>query len=604
MPDADYRAVVQETFITKPLRTVLMIDDQFPSFSDLATPGSKAAETYAQTELAKALYDGFHKRHMLCDIVNHVGDVDQQIEHLRKSDLIILDYHLENDSNEKALKVLRKLSSTPHFNTIVVYTTEPKLDDVWIDVIASLTGGWAKFPAELQHAAGEAWTKLMEEEKLPQATKQAAMEFARRRTLKDIDGSRLNAAKKELRDLGVDADATEGVFTAMLHEFLGARAGGFAREPLRAQTVGGYKEGIRWIQSHNCFVAIIQKANLPAQDASINALDPTGLIAGLEKALIAWQPNLIQVLVSEIQNTLEHDALLSEGGLLHEAETQTALWYYLLQSTGVQDFIAPPNLEAHFMELIKKLVEGIKGKLSSDAGLLEIGQRTMVSETKVLGWTKDNWPSMGSAAEFEGAVKLTRAEGIIEKEGVLFRLNSFLSSEPFQRYHLTTGVLFTNEANNTYWVVASPACDLTVRDRGSTQKWINSIDPTLPMVAVQIELVEEADQKKAALKSATSMEHIFIETAEERRTFKLHKQNSPSYELFFVRDRGTVTVEGGKTIFYASRFSASAGAPQGSLVAERFEVMDRMMRGLYATRLLQTLGQHLSRVGLDFVRLP
>lgn len=603
MSEADYQAVIQGTFITKPLRTVLMIDDQFPSFSDLAVDAGKAAEAYAQTELARTLYDGFHKRHMLCDIVNRVVDVDQQIEHLRKSDLIILDYHLEDNSNEKALKVLRKLSGTPHFNTVVVYTTERRLDDVWIDVIASLTGGWAKYPADLQGNAAEVWTKLKDEDKLPEATKQEAMEFARRRNLADIDGNRRSRAKRELIDRGVSNDSVDAIYTAMLHEFLGKHAGEFADQPLRPQTVGSSKDDVRWVQSHNCFVAILQKAELPTGNAEIDESDPTGLMAGLEKALLAWRPNLIQVLVSEIQNTLEHDALLSAGGLLHEAETQAALWYYLLQSTGKQDFSVAPTLEAHFMDLIKKLVEGIKGKLSSDSGLLALGQKAMVSEINALGWTKENWPKSGSAKEYNGAVTLTRAAGIDDKLRVLFRLNSFLSSEPFQRYHLTTGAIFRNDSNK-YWVVASPACDLTVRERSSTQKWIKEIDPVLPMIAVEIEMIEDAEQKEDALKSATFMEHIFIETNEGRKIFKLHKQNSPSYELFFVHDRGTITVDGGKTVFQASRFSSSTEKPEGELVVARFEVMDQMMRGLYATRLLQTLGQHLSRVGLDFVRLP
>jgi hypothetical protein len=36
MADAAYEAVVKETFQNKPLRTVLMVDDEFPTFADLA----------------------------------------------------------------------------------------------------------------------------------------------------------------------------------------------------------------------------------------------------------------------------------------------------------------------------------------------------------------------------------------------------------------------------------------------------------------------------------------------------------------------------------------------------------------------------------------
>jgi len=60
MADAAYEAVVKETFQTKPLRTVLMIDDQFPTFADLAqgeTP--ETAGRFVQKDRAARLYGAF-----------------------------------------------------------------------------------------------------------------------------------------------------------------------------------------------------------------------------------------------------------------------------------------------------------------------------------------------------------------------------------------------------------------------------------------------------------------------------------------------------------------------------------------------------------------
>ena len=67
-----YKSAVKETFETKPLKTVLMIDDQFPTFADLADlvdeRGNASEPRFRQKDRALALYRGFQKRHMICDV--------------------------------------------------------------------------------------------------------------------------------------------------------------------------------------------------------------------------------------------------------------------------------------------------------------------------------------------------------------------------------------------------------------------------------------------------------------------------------------------------------------------------------------------------------
>jgi len=141
MVDQAYTRAVKETFETKPLRTVLMIDDEFPSLGDMLA-GEDGSNKFRQKDRALALYEGFRSRDMICDVENQVDEV--RAERFRKSDLIILDYNLgptEND-NERALTVLRQLAGSKHFNTVVVYTADPHQDDVWLAVLASLAGDW------------------------------------------------------------------------------------------------------------------------------------------------------------------------------------------------------------------------------------------------------------------------------------------------------------------------------------------------------------------------------------------------------------------------------------------------------------------------------
>src|SRR4029077_11214608 len=69
MTDAAYEAAVKETFETKPLLPVLMIDDEVPTCADLANGENEAnRKKFAQKSRAVALYEAFSKRHMICDV--------------------------------------------------------------------------------------------------------------------------------------------------------------------------------------------------------------------------------------------------------------------------------------------------------------------------------------------------------------------------------------------------------------------------------------------------------------------------------------------------------------------------------------------------------
>ncbi|MFX8664561.1 response regulator receiver domain, partial [Acinetobacter baumannii] len=53
--------------------------------------------------------------------------------------LIVIDYHLDPGSidNSKSIEILRRLADSPHFNTVIVYTSA-ELQDVWRDIAVNL----------------------------------------------------------------------------------------------------------------------------------------------------------------------------------------------------------------------------------------------------------------------------------------------------------------------------------------------------------------------------------------------------------------------------------------------------------------------------------
>ena len=216
MLDGGYAAAVRETFETKPLRTVLMIDDEFPNLSDVIR-GISDTKKFNQRDRAAVLYDGFRARNMICDVENDVHGLPT--DRFRKSDLIILDYNLgplDND-NEQSLRILRELANSKHFNTVIVYTADPKLDDVWLAVIASLSGDWSGLPGALEGDAQEHWERLNDVGTLPDVQLEAVKAYAERRDMRAIAPGDLEAARKELMELGVPRGAHSRIVETLIH---------------------------------------------------------------------------------------------------------------------------------------------------------------------------------------------------------------------------------------------------------------------------------------------------------------------------------------------------------------------------------------------------
>lgn len=117
-----------------------MIDDKFPTYEDMLGD-QRLRDAGKEVKPGEWDYDNLEKlltecrrRHLLCDVQREVEEVTgTQLDHLGKSDLVVLDYHLDGGAAanpEKAISVLQRLARTPHANLVVVYTLEKPLDSV------------------------------------------------------------------------------------------------------------------------------------------------------------------------------------------------------------------------------------------------------------------------------------------------------------------------------------------------------------------------------------------------------------------------------------------------------------------------------------------
>ena len=116
----------------RPIRSVLFVDDQFPTF------GAQGDGDFEEADRARALWRACTSRGWLCDVDNAPDWTDATRRgRLTACDLLVLDLHLMKDDPRPALAIVRELASHPAPNLVVVYTAEEQLDMVLLRMAAT-----------------------------------------------------------------------------------------------------------------------------------------------------------------------------------------------------------------------------------------------------------------------------------------------------------------------------------------------------------------------------------------------------------------------------------------------------------------------------------
>jgi len=151
--------------------------------------------------------------------------------------------------------------------------------------------------------------------------------------------------------------------------------------------------------------------------------------------------------------------------------------------------------------------------------------------------------------------------------------------------------------------VTSPACDTEPRRPSDvTYPWQAALHPTVAIVARRAH-VEVA--KKANLDRATHGEYVYVEQLGEtpRAACRILEKGKRSLQLetLFLADEGKTDPEGRFTAWRVKPSDDNRDVPQ--LKQTRYRAVAQL-RKPYAERLLSEAGNHLSRIGVDFVDHP
>lgn len=600
-----YGELIEEVFI-KPIRTVVVVDDEFPTVDSLLDKEiGTAGLSWTSNNLERARqiiqFCRDDKHRWMVDI--HDGrQLDAlQVEgetaaHLHQSDLMILDFHLNKERPEDggdAIGILRRLADNDHFNLVVVYTkgygeTGGEIPRVAREIAVGLSTEDARLIMPVERH--EIVKKLIEEwedtdvkiaEKISQAVDDGIYLKAKMLPPGKIDWSKVCLWDELLELKTLVENAPENLKSKMslfvmwaLHRRQEILAAKLSTNNLG--TVGldlGGASGVNWIRTDRLFVTVVSKSE-----------EPSSLPDRLRTALHQWNPEPHRLLMSKMRAELDERGVLAEERVLGDRHLQAGwLNEYLTDDPDDRHWKVRSTVSRHW----EGLGDAIKNDVVEFADRLAIHLRDAGRMEVVSRW----YPS-------------------ITLDEMTNSLNHYVSSKSaVEGGYLTTGHVLRldgNTGDSRFWLCLSPACDLVPGQKNSG--WHKRLKTHTPFIAVQL-----FDAKKEnALQYASTGNYLFLKVDNEFKCFSFIPSSSaneeadvaraanPKWEQMFVAQQGRFQGEGNQLMI-----ARAAGDENGLLafMQESAQVVAHL-RYEYALNLLHRLGANLSRVGLDFVGTP
>lgn len=522
----------------RPIRSVLFVDDQFPTFGAADDTG------FDEADRARALWRACTARGWLCDVENapDVSDAARR-DRLASSDLLVLDYHLLKDDPGPALAIVRELASHPAPNLVVVYTRDDRLDDVLLRMAATARGVLRCDDAALE--AGE----------------ELDVEWSRDDLLAFLKGeeswrgSWARAWRLANRAGTPDMVLGQNMLEQYLHHSFQTM---HRAAPLRLQGIR-CSGGTRWFQCGNLFLTVIGK---PSEDTQA----PSALLEGLESAVQDWNPSWLACLIAKSRRSVA-DGSFRDDVLLPPSPLQA----------GLLQYVRTPNDERERARRAKEVAADL------------LSSRFTAAAAEMAG-------AIGHRAMAEADAVTSRSE--------LLELNAFLASSEFTRHHLRLGTVFSD--GNSHWICATPACDMAPRKRSlEVDPWAVDMDPLRPFQAIRIDVLR-GDMISKALEAAEQGRYVFFRDFRKtppaataaRCLHPTTGDTNPRLEVLFAQAQAVVT-NGRVRVFRCVRGEGDTPA---------FDVIDceivSQLRAPYAERLGHVVGHHLSRIGVNYLRLP
>lgn len=590
--------LVREVFID-PIRTMLVVDDDYPTLDDFIAPSKRStgkkefdAKSQDVTQLNEMLqFARGRDKPWLVDV--HDGQkvskekekrVAKQLHH---SDLMVLDYNLEGEDlgGTAAIEILRELASNHHFNLVIVYTKGDgagEVGTVLSEISTGLTSAQNKYAlSDIEHAALKKaigkWEdedeKIIEKlyEHITVTTLVKSLNSSRTQSidlLESDEGTQLKLIiENKPANIQFDNEHLLKYLLKKKQDSLGKQLSPVDLGPLKISS----DEKCRWISGEKLFVVVLSKVNC----------QPSEFETRLIEAIVSSYPSPHRLLLTKMRTAIDQRGLVAESEILRDKHVQTAWLNDFLTAT-------PADERGTIASTVTRHWDALGDSLKP--ALQEFGDKLRTH------FQKD--------ALLNVQAKCGLSDPSLRPEDIQKRYNSFVSTKPIDRGHLTTGHVFrltralpaasleaAPEIENGNWICLTPACDMAP-GQGS-KGWKKRLGNMVPFVAVRLHTVPE----KTALKKARDNAMLFLNVEGSIHTFSFHATDGnpstgPEWEQMFAENDGRF--DDGDRLNLTSIHDTKDG-----IATNRFEVhIVAQLRSEYALNLLQKIGSHLSRPGL------
>lgn len=591
---SEYRDLIKEVYID-PIRTVVVIDDEFPTLDNLIDEKLSTELTSCYTEEYKENADKVRKilaacrhneRRWMVDVHDGKTNNDPSIgSYLHQTDLMILDYHLDgNDGNgDKAIAILKELAKNNHFNMVIVYTKgygsdNGEMERVINEIALGLTFNKQSsgLSTEKEKNVKEQFNDWDDDEEgfsdslKPKISEQMYLSY-RSNPKNYLNQPEFQNIRDTLNQKTISPSfeiKVDDIVQWLLFEKQKNIQKKLSDFDLGQIFISESKLEPNWIRTDRLFLTVVKKSEQPdtLPDKLLNALD-------------GWCPAPHRLLMNKMRFLIDDLGVFVQTEVLSDRYTLAGWLKNLIEpDEQARNHIITNSIEQHWKALGEALRNDIKA----------------FADNLVDHLTKESKSSSKSAViKKHSGININDA---LEKQNINKYINCYKSTKPVDGFHLTTGHILEVcvDSEKEYWICLSPACDLVPKKnpKGIALRADNS----MPFTAVKLE--------KANIKNAlTNITHnifLLLKIDNEIDAFTFHPngdiKTNPAWEQLIAEESGRFELE--KKELQIWRLG---GSENDCIVMKKHSArIVAQLQYEYALNLLQRFAATQSRVGLDF----
>lgn len=623
-----FEGLVREAFI-KPLRSVLIVDDQYPTWEEIFNSKIKGRDHSIDTEtksLNKAWQDSStagevqklirefrcRKPGFIIDIHDGVSiDAEAGIagsetpkelaDHLYQSDLLILDYNLEGSDagtgGDTARKILASVLDNQHFNLVVVHTNE-NLDDVMHQCLMALMQSCTsqydkKCIAEIAALEDEKIIKCEDGGDFKREDVQDKIGLNTYIELRHPNNSLRESLGLFMRgegafvdlhawadQLGLTKSQKKTFFYWSIRAFEKRYLAAFTTTPPRGLS-WHISDSCKWLRTSRGFVCFVKK-------------DPPSLLSELENALISWQPTPSRLLSAKYRYEISRMGAEIEDTSLSQ-KYAFAKFYDIICNPGMSEL---PEEQTELLRRYK-----LRDHVSRQSEMLSFLVEEGVADFGQKIYEADKQSGLEFKRHYGVDLNLKG-----DKKIAIGQYNRHICCLPSRKdvtgqqetEQLDSGHIF--KLDGDWWVCATPACDL--QPGQNTIAFKKRSSPELrPFTALKLEKVPNLDSLSE--NHINSGSYCYIEHEGKILGLGVNSPNNDSTNpavqkvtwRAFIANKGGMIKDGKLSIFELELeledMKIKSGHKEAEIVAK--------LRYEYALNYIQRVGTSVSRIGLGYV---